>query len=114
MGFPTIIQEDIAAQLAGSLSFVTWLLSHIDPTERLTHVALATRVIGGSMYGWRTEREHAASPNSGSIMMFGQEAGRDAPVMLSPDYMVRQALTMNAARIVEDLIVLLRRKWTRN
>jgi len=114
MGFPTIIQEDIAALLAGSLSFVAWLLSHIDSTERLTHVALATRVIGGSMYGWRTEREHAASPNSGSIMMFGQEAERDAAVMLSPDYMVRQALTMNAARIVEDLIVLLRRKWARN
>jgi len=114
IGFPTLVQEDIAAQLAGSLSYITWLLSHVDPTERLTHVALATRVIGGSMYGWRTEREHAASPNSGSMMMFGQEAERDAPVMLAPAHMVRQALTMNAARIVEDLIVLLRRKWTRN
>lgn len=113
-GFPTIIQEDIAAQLAGSLGYAAWLLSHVDPTERLTHVALATRVIGGGAYAWRTEREHAASPNSGSMMMFGQEAERDAPVMLSPEYMVRQTLTMNAARIVEDLIVLLRRQWTRN
>lgn len=113
-GFPAIIQEDIAAMLAGSLGYASWLLSQVDPTERVTHVVLATRVIGGSAYAWRTEREHAASPNSGSIMMHGRESERDAPALLAPEHMVRQALRMNAARIVEDLIVLLRRNWTRN
>lgn len=113
MGFSAIIEEDIVSLVAGSLDYATRLLGHIDATERISHVALATRVIGGSMFGWRTEAEHAASPNSGSVMMFGQEEERDAPVRLSPPHMVRQALTMNRARIVEDLIVLLRRQWTR-
>ncbi len=113
MGFPVVIEEDVAAQLEASLGYAAWLLNHVDPTERLTHVALAARLVGGGMYGWRTEREHALSPNSGSIAMFGQETERDAPVVLAPAHMVRPALTMNAARIVEDLIVLLRRQWTR-
>ncbi len=112
MGFSTIIEEDIVSLVAGSLDYATWLLGHIDATERISHIALATRVIGGSMFGWRTEAEHAASPNSGSVMMFGQEEERDAPVQLSPPHMVRQALTMNRARIIEDLIVLIRRQWT--
>lgn len=46
-------------------------------------------------------------------MMFGQEEERDTAVRLTPPHMVRHALTMNHARIVEDLIVLLRRRWTR-
>lgn len=111
MGFSVIIEEDIAASLAGALDYASWLLTHIDPTERISHVALASRVIGGSAFGWRTQAEHTASPNSGSVMRFGQEEERDAPVRLSPPHMVRPALTMNRARIVEDLLVLLRRQW---
>lgn len=113
MGFPTLIEEDVIALVAGALDYATWLLGNIDPTERVSHVALAARVIGGSAFGWRTAAEHAASPSSGTVMMFGQEEERDTAVSLSPPHMVRQALTMNRARIVEDLIVLLRRRWTR-
>jgi hypothetical protein len=111
MGFPVVIEEDIAAMLEASIGLTAWLLDQIDSTERLTHVALAARLVGSSAYGWRTRAEHAASPKSGSIMMFGREAERDAAVMLAQPYMVRQALTMNASRLVEDFIVLLRRQW---
>ncbi|WP_448670982.1 hypothetical protein [Pseudoxanthomonas mexicana] len=113
MGFPTLIEEDVSALVAGALDYAAWLLGQIDPTERISHIALAARVVGGSAFGWRTAAEHAASPNSGTVMMFGQEEQRDAAIRLTPPHMVRQALAMNRARIVEDLIVLLRRQWAR-
>lgn len=112
-GFPAIIQEDVAAKLAGAMSYITWLLDHIDSTQRVTHVALGARVVGGGAFGWRTEREHAASPNSGQMVGFGRDDDRGLPVTLSPAHMPRQALTMNSARLREDLIALLRRRWTR-
>lgn len=113
IGFPSVIQEEIAARLETSIGLMAWLLGHVDPTERLTHVVLAARVAGSAAYGWRTRAEQAASPNSGSISMFGQEEERGVPVMLTPPHMVRQALTMNTPRLVEDLTVLLRRQWQR-
>jgi hypothetical protein len=113
MGLPVIIQETVAAKLADALAYSAWLLDHIDPTQRLTHVALAARVLGGSAFGWRTEREHAASPNSGSMMGFGREDELSTPVTLSPVHMARPALVMHAARMNEDLVALLRRRWTR-
>lgn len=112
-GFPVLIEEDVAKQVQAALAYADWLLGHIDPTQRLSHVSLAVRVLGGSMFGWRTEREHDASPDRGSFSMYGQEEARDAPVQMAPPHMARQALTMNAAAIVEDLVALLRRQWTR-
>jgi hypothetical protein len=108
---PVVIEEDIAAQLDGAIGYAAWVLAHIDSTEKLTHVALAARLTGGGVFGWRTRREHAASPNSGGFSMFGHEEDRNAPVLLTPAHQVRQALTMAAPRLVEDLVVLLRRQW---
>lgn len=110
-GFPVVIEEEVAQQLARAIAYATWLLSHVDPTERLTHVLLAARLSGSSAYGWRTRSEHAASPNSGSVMGFGREEDRQRPVLLTPAHQSRQALTMDAPRIAQDLLVLLRRQW---
>ena len=110
-GFPVLIEEDIAEALNNSLLHAGWLLEHIDPTHRITHVAPLVRVLGGSMFGWRTKAEHAASPNSGNVAMLGQEQQRDFPVSLTPSHMARQALTMNLPRLLEDYLTLLRRRW---
>lgn len=110
-GFSAIIEEDITAKLAASMNYAAWLLGRIDPTEKVSHVAVAARLSGGSFYGWRTRAEQAASPNSGSVSMSGNDAQRHAPVMLTPGHRVRQALTMNAPHLVEDLVALLRRQW---
>ncbi len=111
MGLPVVIEEAVASRLAAALGYTAWLLNHIDPTERITHVALAAALIGEGAMGWRTRSEHAASPTSGSFDAFGREREREAPVMLAPPHRVRAALSMDARRIVEDLVVLLRRRW---
>ena len=65
-------------------------MDKVDPTQRLTHVAVAAKISDADYLGWRTEREKDANPNS-----------------ITP----RAALRLDAARIVEDLIVSLRRQW---
>ncbi|BCT93703.1 hypothetical protein LYSHEL_27300 [Lysobacter helvus] len=110
-GFSFVIEEEVASKLANAIGYAAWLLGHIDPTDRITHVTLAAALVGEGAMGWRTRDEHAASPNSGSFGAFGREREREAPVMLSPQHRVRAALSMDAVRIVEDLVVLLRRRW---
>lgn len=110
-GFQVVIEEDVAERLAACIAYAAWVLGHVDRTEKVSHVALAARVVSESAMGWRTRAEHAASPTSGSFDGFGQEHERVEPVQLSPATMVRAALTMNAATIAEDLLVLLRRRW---
>lgn len=111
MGFAVIVEEEIEEKLRMALAYATWLLDKIDPTKALTHIALSARVVGGSAYEWRTRAQHAASPNSGTIAMFSREDERDAPVSLSPAHKPRAALSMDAARISQDLLALMRRRW---
>lgn len=92
-GIPAIIEEDVAAALEAGVEFLQWWLTRIDPTERALHVALAARLDGSSMFGWRTRREHAASPNQGSMGTWGY--GEDRPaVQLTPALINRAALNM--------------------
>lgn len=111
-GMPMVIEETVAEQLASAIAFAAWMLAHIDHTEKISHVALAARVAGRSAMSWRTRAEHAASPRSGSFDAIGREEEREVPVQLSPPHRVRAALTMNAVQLVEDFLVLLRRRWT--
>lgn len=113
MEMSVIIQETLEHRLEASLAFLGWLLGRVDPTERITHVVPAVRLTGGGALAWRTQAEHAASPRSVSMMMFGREEERDVAVLLTPPHMPRPALTVNAARIIEDVVVLLRRRWDR-
>lgn len=110
-GMSMVIEEIVAEQLASTIAFAAWTLARVDPTQKLSHVALAARVTGRSAMSWRTRAEHAASPNAGSWDAMGREHEREEPVQLSPPHMVRAALTMNAAKVAEDLLVLLRRRW---
>lgn len=111
MGFPVVIQEVVSAKLASAISYASWLLGHVDSTERITHVALAAALVGEGAVGWRTREEHAASPNAGSFGGFGGDRGREKAVTLTPAHRVRGALALDATRIVEDLVALLKRRW---
>ena len=111
MGLSFVIEEAVVAQLAGALNYAAWLLGHIDPTERITHFAVAAALVGEGAMGWRTRSEHAASPNAGTFGGFGQDSEREKAVLLSPPHRVRAALSMDVNRLVEDMVVLLRRKW---
>jgi len=106
---PVIIQEDITQRLAAALRYADWLLDHVDPTQRLTHFAIAAAIAGTESVVWRTRAEQNASPNSYSM---GWRQSEPAPVHLSPPQRPRSAIKLSANQIVEDLVTLLRREWS--
>ncbi len=103
---PVIIHEEIEERLARALGYVDWVLGHVDPTNRLTRVAIVATVQGGGHFGWRTRAEQAQSPNS--VQMNPWATG--GAVGLSPPDRARGALRGNAREIAEDLAIRLRRR----
>jgi CheY-like chemotaxis protein len=101
---PALIEEDIAQAIGCAIRFAGWLLDHIDPLRRLTDVVVIAQTVGAGYMPWRTKDEHAASPNSATM---GQ--GNDTVALLSPARRPRQALTLDADRLTQDLMALLRR-----
>jgi hypothetical protein len=103
-GLFAVIEEDVLRELAAAMAFGAWLLDKIDPTQRLTHVALAASIEASDHMGWRTQAEQDASPNSGTMRMgSGQRptSSTDRP---------RAALRFQATELAEDLMVPLRRQ----
>lgn len=110
-GLSVLIQEDVQRQVTVALAYAGWLLEHIDPTQRLTHVAIAAKITGGTSLAWRTRSEHDANPNQ--ITHAAAFSGNDErpAVHLTPAHRPRTALRLDTGRLVEDLVVLLRRQW---
>jgi hypothetical protein len=110
-GLPVLIEERVQHYLLAALGYAGWLLERIDPTQRMTHVVIAAKVHGTGFLAWRTQREHDASPNQiyGGSVGFGNN-DRTA-VHLTPPHRPRAALRLDAGRLVQDLVVLLRRQW---
>jgi hypothetical protein len=103
-----IIEENVTRVLTAGLRYAVWLFDRVDPTQRLTHMALAATLFGGDTTVWRTQKEQDANPNSYS--MGGSRNGHQ-PVHLAPAHRPRAALRHNADQLVEDLVTLLRREW---
>jgi hypothetical protein len=99
-----VVEESVLRELANGIAFSAWLLDHVDPTHRATHVGLAATLDASDHMGWRTQTEQDANPNSGTMRM---ASGPDAPVILDRP---RAALKFDAARLAEDLMVHLRRQ----
>jgi hypothetical protein len=102
---PELIYEVVQGQFAGALYYASWVLDLIDPTQRLTHVAIAAGLTGVDHMAWRTLRESYANPHSISV---GTRANEQSSIQISK---TRAALRLDVANIVEDLIVPLRRQW---
>jgi hypothetical protein len=107
-GIPSLIEEDVHDRIADAIHYAGWLLERIDPTHRLTRVALACRLSGIGYLPWRTRAEVAASPNTANMSLSGQEMADSPPVILP-----RAALLMDGARHAQDITVRLRRQTTR-
>jgi hypothetical protein len=107
-GIPSLVEEDVHDRVEDAIRYTGWLLERIDPTHRLTRVALACRLDGIGYLPWRTRAEVAASPNSASMSLSGREAADSPPVVLP-----RAALLMDGARRADDITVQLRRQTTR-
>lgn len=100
-----IIEETVMRQLIAAIAYADWLLEKIDPTERLTQVAVAASINAADFLGWRTQAEDDASPGSGQMRI-----GRDedlAPIRVDRR---RAALRYEARALAEDLMVPLRRQ----
>jgi Domain of unknown function (DUF4062) len=108
VGIASLVEEDVRDRVAGAIHYAGWLLDRLDPTHRLTRVALACRLDGVGYLPWRTRAEVAASPNSASMSLSGREAADSPPVILP-----RAALLMDGARQADDITVRLRRQTTR-
>lgn len=107
-GMMVIIEEDIRQRLATALAFAAAVIEHVDPTQRLTHLVVATRVTGAEYRAWRSRAENDASPNSVQIGMAGS---RDrVPIAVSAR---RAALRLDRTELANDILVPLRRQFPR-
>ena len=101
-----MIEEDVHQQIMAALRFAAWLLNRIDPTQRLSHIAIAARIAASDYAGWRTRQQQEANPRRTSL---GHRGNADTePVQISKP---RAALRLDAGPMSEDLLVLLRRHW---
>lgn len=107
-GIPSLIEEDIRGRVAAAIHYAGWLLDRVDPTRRLSRVALACRLDGVGYMTWRTRQEEAASPNSATMNLSGLESADSPPVVLP-----RAALVFDAANQADDITVRLRRQAKR-
>jgi hypothetical protein len=103
----SIIEETVMRRLTLGLGFANMLLDRVDPTQRLTHVAIAAAIDASDYMGWRTQAEQDASPNSGTMRTGNDESL--APVNLQ---VPRPKLRLTAHELAEDLMVKLRRQRT--
>jgi hypothetical protein len=101
-----IVEESVQHWLDVALDFAAETIEHIDRTQRLTDLVIAARLTGVEHRGWRTEAQHAASPNS---VQMGMGGGRERlPVTLT---VRRSALSLNRTILIDDILVPLRRQF---
>lgn len=105
-GMMVLVEENIQARLSTALGYAAAVIELIDPTQRITDVAIAVRLSGVEYRAWRTQAQLAASPNSVSMGMGGERERRPVGTVQR-----RAALRLDRTRLIEDLIVPLRRQF---
>ena len=104
MGLPSLIEEEVRTRVRDAIRFTGWLLDRVDPTRRLSRVALGCRLGGAGYLAWRSQEEAAASP--GRATMGGGADSADSPPVAQP----RAALLFDAVNQADDITVRLRRQ----
>jgi hypothetical protein len=105
-GMMVVIEEAIEKQLATGLAYGSATIEHIDPTQRLTHVAIAAYISGAEYRAWRTRAQNQASPNSMQVDPTGGTGRRPVTIVVP-----RAALRLDRRAVVEDLLVPIRRQF---
>lgn len=106
-GIPSIIHEVIIERVARAILLTAQVLDHVDPLQRISHVAIVAALLEAGWLPWRTRQEHASSPNSATM---GFQNRRRVTAALSPPTCGRDALNQAAQQLAEDLAVRLRRE----
>lgn len=102
-----VIAEEVQERIESMLRFGGKLLDLIDPTKKLTHVVPILALFGANYTEWRTRAQHRANPNSASM----HQVDDKIEVIIPPDLRNRAVLTVDAAKLAEDMTVRLRRLW---
>lgn len=102
-----LIEEHVRARIARAVLAAAGILDSIDPVQRISDVVLVLGLLGAGYMGWMMSSEVAAS--RGSWMT--SSAGARVLVHLAPPNRRRAALKQDTDRLVDDLIVLLRRSF---
>lgn len=105
-GMMVLLEEVIQAKLSAAVGYAAAVIEHIDPTQRITDVAIAARISGAEYRAWRTQAQHASSPGSVTI---GHAGNRERVPIVTVQR--RAALRLDRTRLVEDLLVPLRRQF---
>lgn len=105
-GSQVIIQETVSQRITRALGYASQLLDHIDRTEKITHVAISASISSGEYQAWRTEQQHAASPNTVSFGYGNRE--RSVISVLNK----RSMLRIGREQITDDFVVMLRRQFS--
>lgn len=108
VGISSLVEEDVRDRVADAIGYAGWLLDRVDPTHRLSRVALTCRLDGVGYMPWRTREEVAASPNKANMNLSGLESADSPPVVLP-----RAALLFDGPKHAEDITVRLRRQARR-
>lgn len=105
-GMMVILEEAAQQRLTTCIGYAAAVIERIDATQRVTHIAIATRISGVEHRAWRTRAQHAASPRSVTVAMV--RADDRTPVVAVHR---RAALRLDRTRLIEDLLVPLRRQF---
>ena len=106
-GIPSIIHEVIVERIARAILLTAQVLDHVDPLQRISHVAIVAALLDAGWLPWRARQEHAGSPNSATMGFQNQHRMTAA---LSPPTCSRAALIQAAQQLAEDIAVRLRRE----
>lgn len=102
-----IVEEVVRQTLTAALGYAAAAIERIDPTQRITHLAVAISVASGDFGTWRTRAQNAANQTSMQMSMTG--SGERKPVTIG---IRRAALRLDRSRLVDDLLVPLRRQFS--
>ena len=105
-GIPSIIEEDVTESVTRALRFAARVLDHVDPRQRISHVAVAAALLEAGYLPWRNRAEHDRSPHAATMGFAGRERIEAA---MSPPTRKRAALSSDTQRLSVDLTVCLRR-----
>ncbi len=106
-GVPSVIEEDVEERIERALKFAAAVLDRIDQPQRISDVVPIAAILDAGFMPWRTRAEHTTNPNSAHMPM-----GREDTIIaeLAPASRKRAALSQDAARLAEDLTVIIRRR----
>ena len=105
-GIPSIIEEEVTERVMRALRFGARLLDHVDPHQRVSHVAIVAVLFGAGYLPWRTREEQTRNPHAATMGLTNRDRIEAA---LSPPTRKRAALSGDTERLSEDLTVRLRR-----